>query len=422
MAGYEEGLFPGRSYDFKLTVKDQDYSNNVYGVRFVNSMATAYMMVILDLHVIPGDMITDEIFGQDPITLEMKNMGTGDAIIEELSWDLMFVRTNYSISITEESLENEGKGSQADAVPVSILTVVRPSYTIMTWMINMVFGYDFAPKKMQSLIEDVVNETPGNLEFDTEGINEEEISQVLMLPTTLYKNLKYIDNTFGIYDGPAMIYCAGPSGNDIFIKNLQKEIKRAEKYTIFHLATQTKTEKEIIEKEEQTMEGKSYYTHSDIDTEEVQNPKWNSIGNNMVHIVKPNNTLSHKIEHDLTTISTENGLVDEGPALFPDVVINRTKYYTEHSGMNYSETFAKSMISKKIFNMATVKITLERSVRIEPLLEIGIPIRFKTKTAEYIDITGKYIVHMTDNTFNKAQGGWEVFTDISLIRSTKLKK
>jgi len=46
---------PGRSYDFQLKIKGEDYSQDLSRVRIVSSLTASYQSVVLDIFVDPND-------------------------------------------------------------------------------------------------------------------------------------------------------------------------------------------------------------------------------------------------------------------------------------------------------------------------------------------------------------------------------
>ena len=127
------------------------------------------------------------------------------------------------------------------------------------------------------------------------------------------------------------------------------------------------------------------------------------------------------IEYDLNEFATNYGLVDKTNVMYPDSAVDRTKYYTQHGGYTDTDYFAVSMLSKQIFDLAKIRMRLQRSLRVLPLMEIGKPVMFKSKTQEYVDITGKYILYSSTATFKRSSSGWQCDTDIELVRTTRTK-
>jgi hypothetical protein len=90
---------PSRSYDIQLKIKDLDYTNDLQQVRFVSSIAGAYQIVTLDISLDPNDIILENIFGKEPLNLQIKMIGRGIEIIpsEHLNIELMYLDSDSSM-------------------------------------------------------------------------------------------------------------------------------------------------------------------------------------------------------------------------------------------------------------------------------------------------------------------------------------
>lgn len=417
----ENMLVPARSYDFNLSIKDEDYSRDLYGVNIITSMDSAYQVFILDLHINAHDMVLNKIFGQDPIKLTVRYLGNDNIEQESIDYELMFINSNYKIPITEAFVENEKKGVQSTKTPLSIITIVRPSYKIMYSLVNKIYGYDFKETNVKTVITDMVNDLPkdfqAELDLNEDGINDTKIAQLILPPNTLYNSIRYLDNTLGLYHGPSFVFCKDKT---VTVSNLASSMKKPEIFTVFHLSYGLEND-DTASKIDNVQDGKQYYTYENISITENSNSKWNSIGNTIKYIVKPSDNLYSVIEFDLADIAKKYGLVDSTNDMHLDSAVDRVKYYQDHGGYNYSDFFIVSDIAKKLFNLASIEIRLQRSLRLSSLMDIGKSVMFKSKTMEYVDITGKYVLYSSDISFSKTSSGWQCSADIKLVRTSRLK-
>lgn len=417
----EKQFNPANSYNFSLTIKDTDYSQDLYGVDIVTTAAGAYQIIMLEVHIAPKDMILNKVFGQDPIKLIVRGTGNDNIVKEEIEYELMFIKSDYKIPITESFLGNEKIGAQPDKTPVSILTIVRPSYRIMYSLVNKVYGFDFKAKTIKEVLNDLVSDLPrdlnAELDLNENGLNATKISQLVLPPNTFYNSIKYLDRVFGLFYGPAFIYC---KGSKVIVQNLTSSIKKPEIFTVFHLAFGREKD-DTVERIENVQDGSQYYTWENVSILEDSNSKWNKLGNTIKHVIKPGNELYSIIEYDLDEFTKKYGVVDKTNITYPDSAVDRTKYYTRHGGYGDTDHFAVSMLSKQIFDLAKIKLTLQRSLRILPLMEIGKSVMFKSKTQEYVDITGKYILYASNISFKRSSSGWQCDTDIELVRTSRTR-
>ena len=403
----ESRYIPGRSYKFELSIKGNEINaNDITRVQIISSITVPYQVLILDIFIDQNDIILDEIFGQDPCKLKVTLLEQTGIPADMLEFDLMITNIDHPMD-TRSQLSD---GVQKDRTPLQLTTIVRPAFATMTALVNKVHEDAKSPKE---IIEELIGEAGGTPKYDTDKENKEKAVQSIVPPTTLYKAIQYIDYNFGLYDGVPVYFC--DYENNVHVANISARIDKAQVFTISQLASDMDATK-IIEK---TTDGKHFYTYSPIESRWQGNVRSAIIAKTLKHIVKPKDTLSHTVEHDFDSIVSDNGLVFKNKKVDIDEKISsRKKYYIAHSGFEYSESFAKSMIAKKISNLSTIIINIEKNLPVLSLIDIGQPVKFDPKTEEYIPLSGKYILKSSHITFNR-QAEWQATASIQLIRTNK---
>ena len=334
----ERFFTPSRSYDVQLKIKDLDYSNDVTRVEIASSITKPYQLIIIDMFVDANDLILKELYGQDPIKLDIRLVQETRTLLEHVHYDLMYV-TSPGFQLTSKMMLNTD--NQKDRSSIRLITIPRKSFKTMTTLVNKVF----ITKTTRQMLQDLASETGATLKYDSENENTEVIDQIVIPPTTVYKSLQYLDSIVGLHTGISTYYC--DNDNNLRISNLTTRMRKAQTFTINHLA-QNNDNTEIINK---SLDGKSFYTYDNIDTNYKGNSVFSVLSKNMKHIVKPRDTLYHIIERDLEEVCSEEGLISKNKKIhIDDNISDRTKYYINHNGYDETETFIS--VAKQISSLS----------------------------------------------------------------------
>lgn len=406
----ERKFSPTRSYEFELSIKGEDYTPDLYQVQIASSIAAPYQVVVLDIFVDANDIILRGLHGQDPCTLNIRSLRFTGNETDSLKLDLMIIEMNLNLSMKPEVATM----AQKDRTPVTITTVVRPAFKSMTTTVNKVYE---EPKTVREIIEELISEVGATPDYNTDKENTEKIEQMVVPPTTLYKAIRYLDQTFGLYEGTPVYYC--DYENKIHVINLAAKMKKAQIFTVTQLASDSKGVPDVLKK---STDGKNFYTYDTIITTFKGNSVYAVLSKNLKHIVKPKDTLYHIIEHDLDTICSNYGLIDGNKKVPIDPnITHRENYYINHTGYEYTETFANSMIAKRISSLSTISINIEKNLPILNLLNIGEPTKFISMVLEFQDFSGKYILKASDLMFRR-EGEWQATATIHMIRTNRTFK
>lgn len=402
-------FLPTRSYAFELTIKGKQYTQDLYNVRITSSIVAPYQVIVLDVFVDSNDIIMDKVYGQDPCNLIIWLLGQDGQEADYIKLDLLIIDLNIPLSSkTEISMSG-----QKERTPLTITTVIRPAFKTITTIVNEVYE---EPITVKEVIEDLVSKIGASIQYDSDKQNTEKIEQLVVPPTTLYKAIRYLDNTFGLYDG-VPVYCCDYE-NKVHIMNLSSRMKRSQTFTVDQLAIGS----DSTEAMKKSTDGNYFYTYDTITTQYKGNATYAVLAKNLKYIVKPRDTLFHIIEHDLDTICGDYGLISKIKRVPIDTNIShRETYYINHTGYEYNESFAISAVAKMIASMSTISINLEKNLPILNLITVGEPVKFKPRTVEYIDFGGKYILKASDLRF-KREGEWQAIATIHLVRTTRTGK
>lgn len=405
---------PSRGYDIQLIIKDKDYSPELMKIKIISSVITAYQTITLDLFVDENDIILNKLYGQDPIKLRISLLSdVVQGTLEQIDMDLMYLTSKSNFS--PKTQMSEGQKSQSERGMLSIVTVCRDAYKTMTAMVTGIFF----EKSVKDIMEELVSSnTEAELEYDSNNNNEERIDQVLIRPMTLYKSIEYLDNTFGLFNGASNLgFCNFE--NKLQILNLSERMNRDQTFTVYILGTD-KRERDAIEKD---VDGKNFYTYDTVDNSYNANTKVAYMAKNIKYVVNPKDSLYHIVEHNVDDICKNSGAVyqsrrDNQLSLNIDENVSRTQVNSYHIGYEKSTTWAVAKDARQLVGLANISINIEKNLKILNLMNVGEPVKVITKTLEYVDLSGKYILKSSDITFDRGKD-WQAVTRINLMRTNK---
>ena len=408
----EKVFLPHRSYAIEVKIKGQYLRDNqLRTIRISSTLAGYGPNIELGIFITAKDMFLEEIYGQDPITLTIRLLGQDASELERYDIDLMCTRISHGAPMAVALSDS----SQEDRVSVTISTVVRDVFSSMTTMVNGVWGGADAPKTVKEVAEDIVGEAGAGLEYDTEGENTEAIDQICVPPLVLYDALLYLDRTFGSHDGVPAVFCR--LDNTVHVINLSKRIK---KNAAVKISQPSLDKKDLSELEKKSSDGKHFYLQGEFKNDFVGNSKFAANATTIIHVAKPADTLFHLVEQDISGVCSDYGLIHKNSNPFVDSKIDRTKVLEQHIGYEYTESFANSMIAKRIFDISTIQCVVGGNIMIENLLKIGDPLEMDLLVTEYLNVGGKYIMYKTDILYMKEhEGDWTCTVDIVGVRTNK---
>jgi len=400
---------PNRTYEFELKIGKVDLTPDLYSVSIITSIDAPYQTFILKIFADPNDIILEKIYGQTPLKLTSRLYGTAPSIpMEQIQFELMYLSSDMPLQVSVPSPQN----IQKDRQPITIVCVSRKAFATMNWLVN----YVYHNMTLTATINDLISKTQATSKIDTQGANKEKIDQILIPSSTLYKNLKYLNRTFGIYDGMAAIFCT--HDNKVCVKNLTAKMTSSSKFVIYQLPLGADNTK-IIDK---CTDGKNFYTTKNFTTTYKGNSAFAFMAPNIRHIVKPKDRLFYTIDTNLQDLSKEYGLISKGNKIFFDQeampITSRVSIHKDHTGYELSESFIKAKYARRVSAITEISIEIENSMRILNLMEVGEAVKLDTKIDSTKDFTGMYILRASHLTFLR-QKEWGSSAMLHLMRTNR---
>jgi len=144
---------------------------------------------------------------------------------------------------------------------------------------------------------------------------------------------------------------------------------------------------------------------------------------NIKYVVNPKDTLYHIVEHTVDDLCKNSAAVyqsrkDNQLALNIDENVSRTQVNSYHIGYEKSTVWAVARDARKLVALANIGINIEKNLKILNLMNVGEPVKVVTKTLEYVDLSGKYILKSSEINLNRGKD-WQSTARVNLMRTNK---
>lgn len=398
-----------RGFELILKIGKIDLTPDLIEFSIITSINLPYQTFQIQLALDSDDIITNKIYGQTPIKLTINLLDNDEYVTETTTFDLMYLTSDTNINQAVQYPES----SQKDRSLFVINTVARSAYTTMNTFVNDIYSGG----TIETAISGLIKSAGATVKYDKNGKNGHVIDQILVPPSTLYKNLNYINRSFGIFDGMPCIYC--DYNNVVHIKNLTNKMNQAQALTIYQLALDDQDSDKIFKK---CNDGIHYYTVRDIVTKYEGNSILAVIAPKMIYVVKPRDRLEQKIVIDTEKFVKQYGLVSKTDKVFFDKSAissdTRVAIHKDHTGYELTSSFINSSVSKKISAITDMMISVERSIKILNLMNVGESVEVTSKTAPTEEISGRYMLKTSEIIFRRAKD-WGATATLNLIRSNR---
>jgi hypothetical protein len=400
---------PSRTYEFEVRIADRDLTPDLYKVSILTSVDLPYQTFVLEFFLDKNDLILEKIYGQQEIQLTAKLFGTAPNIVtDQIVFSLMYLAGDLPLT-PQNTIQTD---TDVNRSPIQITAVSRKAFTTMATYVNDVFENT----TVDSVVSSLVSKAKGTLKQDSVGRNAEILDQVLVPPTTLYQAIKYLNRTFGVFNGWLAFWCS--HDNNVYLKNLTSKMRSSYLFTIYQFASNVDNTQII-----QALDDNVYYTIYDVNTKYSGNTKFAVYAPTMKHIVKPKDKLSQTIQLDLESFCETYGLISQKNKIFFDKTAlsttNRQRVYKDHTGYENNQSFINANMAEEIGDLTEIKIRLEQNLKLKNLMNVGEAITFISKIDDYQELTGAYILRATQLNFTKGKD-WESSADLRLIRTNRI--
>lgn len=398
---------PDITYDFTLKIGENDYSTDLVKVEIRSAVTIPYQHIFLDVFMDPRDILSEQLFGQQDIKLIVRLKGKQPETLEEIVFDLMYISTEGAFAPAQRSYLSD----QWERSIVTFETICSKPYQTMTTMVNNVY-FNATPS---SIITDLVNEnTDAELNYDTVGQSELSIDQLLVPPTTIYRVVKYLNRTYGVFDGPLGFHCS--FDNKVKVQNLSGKTRSAQKFSLYLIATD-EDNKDIFENDDPSF----FYTKSAITNTYGANTVFATVAPTKRYIVKPRNTLYQNIDINLSEFAKSRGVIERNnPTVYYNIdTIDPTKriaYQKDQTGYDSDQTFINATLSPLVLDLSVVTAEITGNLPTLNLMEVGELVKIISRVDDHLKLGGAYILKGSTVQFMKTRT-WESAAQIFLSRT-----
>jgi hypothetical protein len=332
--------------------------------------------------------------------------GKEPEMLEQIEFDLMYINTEGEYTPVETSYESD----QMERSIVRLKTICSKPYKTMSTKVNQIF-YNQTP---DSIITNLFTGIEAELNYDAMGRSTLAIDQLLIPPTTLYRVIKYLNKTYGIFDGPLGLHCS--YDNKVKVQNLAAKTRSAQKFTL-HLLSTNQDNTKIYEEDDPG----SFYTKQGLVSAYQANSIFASVAPTRRYIVKPSNALFQNIDINLQAFAGQYGVIEKNnPKIyFNSTTIDATKrisYHKDQTGYNSDQTFINSNLSSMVLDMTVATTQITGNLPTLNLMEVGELVKIKSHSDVDLKLSGAYILKGSDILFTK-QTTWESAANIYLSRT-----
>ena len=291
---------PDITYDFTLRIGESDYSTDLVKVEIRSGVNLPYQHIFLDIFMDPRDILSEQLFGQQPLKLIIRlkgkeTVGFGD----DINFDLIYINAEGEYAPAQQSYLTD----QWERSIVRLKTICSKPYQTMSSMVNEVYFNSTPYNIITNLIN---NNTDAELKYDPTGQSNLTIDQLLIPPTTIYGVVKYLNRTYGVFNGPLGFHCS--FDNKVKVQNLASKVKDAQKFTLYLLATDRQNEEDIY-KGNDTKDTSFFYTKSAVSSAYQGNSVFSTAAPIRKYIVKPSNTLYQNIDINTESFAKKYGII-----------------------------------------------------------------------------------------------------------------
>lgn len=399
---------PDVSYDFTLRIGDVDLSTSLVRLEIKSAITKPYQNFFLDIFMDPRDILSEEFFGQQPIKLiirmEGKEQGT---FADKLEFDLLYLGTEGGYAPAQKSYMTD----QWERSIVRFKTVCVKPYQTMSAMVNKIYQNQTPASIISNLVSTY---TQAKLEPDTAGQSELAIDQLLIPPTTLYKVVKYLNGTYGVFNGPMGFHCTHE--NKLKLQNLSKKVSSAQAFTLYLISTDLDNAKLF-----QQDEVDKFYTQKAVTSAYNGNAIFAIKAPTVRYIVKPRDTLYSTIDINVESFAKTYGVIEKNnPQIyFNKEAINPSKrimYKKDQTGYDKDQTFINANLSPALSDMAGIIAEVSGNLPILNLMAVGEHTKVVSHVDDHLKLGGAYILKGSDIQFIKANT-WEAMAMIYLTRT-----
>lgn len=378
-------------YDIELTSLDRNLSKHINSISIIGSIRMIYNLIVINISLNPKTLTINKIFGQHKLKLTIKFTSENKTILESIDAELLVLKTDYQM----ESQEWNKSEDIPNLVPINLYCIPLNSFNLMSKHVNKTIN-ERNQKRPIDAISEIIESNFSNYEIDKKNANPEYIDQILIPPMPFIRSIRYLENYFGIFNGPTFCFHRF-TDNTLTLWDLKNRMTTNPK-SIFHFLGLSTAVTEI-QTSETVDYSNIYHIDGRINSKISSNKNIVKYGKDHKTILKPYDKL---YEVNDANISSFNYSYYNQNKLVYNEEIERMIVHNDFTGFtNNNINFVNSQLSKYYSSLFIIDFATRRNFHIFPLTRIGEPFKIITNIAEHINYQGKYILSSSIVTLHK---------------------
>lgn len=388
--------------------------------RIVNTTNSSWPIYYLLFHVDNQVIIENDIYGSEMITVKIwytteKGEKKGDPII----FDLIYLESNLDLPDKNEDNGTIDSLKELRRRYVGIQCLSKQATLVMTQFVNKLYEEETALRPID-VVYDLLDSRKIEYRIFENGVNEETIQQLIIPPMTIKNAVDYINEKFGIYEGPVFRY-VNYSGQFLLwdLKQQYELYKDSGFYMQHKLPVYTKNKGLFNSVNKMVASAPDQFlTYDNFETLHFGNAVMTRYGYQNIFITHPHEDIFHMLETNTDDIITRFGIWHDNDKLkYMQDLQNRKLYFHDmkgfETGSGYSGIYDDHIITNTIADAfkeaALIRFTMYRNVKIPLAQKVGEVVYFKPYSFHEFwpgaNYSGAYLVRDSDVVFSKHNRG-----------------
>lgn len=244
---------------------------------------------------------------------------------------------------------------------------------------------------VSSLFDKYITSKDIKKNIDFNNCNAIEIKQAVVPPRSFIGCIRHINDKYGLFKGPMMVYC--DLENSVNIWDITKVSEQEALYSVDFLALGADAS-EIMKKS--TEGDNKFYTYNPLKVKNNTNANMMKAGFEHVLIKKPRNKFTETVVKTLDDVAKGFKII-QNPLLLCNEVARKNKIISNTTGYSSDEdsddAYMTSRLSAYIASCSTFTFNLNgNKLPIKKLCKVGSCVELVPHITEYLKYSGKYVV------------------------------
>lgn len=349
--------------------------------RIINSMRAPWPIINLYCALDNQVIIEKEIYGKSDITVKIWLTGE-DGEKQEPPWEFTLLYLEANLDLPTKVEDNISDPRESFRRQVCFTCVAKPAFVAMTQFLNYIYEEPTSKTPIE-IIKDLLDKVSiTDRIISEEGKNENKIGQLIIPPMTVKSAVDFVNEKFGIYQGPLFRY-ANYSGQFLMWDLKKKfEEQKAEGFSKYHKLPSFSARQGLFDEINNTVSetDNNYLVYDDVKTLHYANAKVANFGYDNIHIIHPHEDIAVFQKKNVDDIVKDLGLwCDTEELKYHKDLKHRKLYYTDHKGFEtddgysgeYSDYPLQSRMSDNMRDAASLRFFIYRNVKFNICQKVG---------------------------------------------------